>query len=409
MKPSALREQDFKAYPPKAKALAVAHLSLLRRIPLTLLPIFLRQLIDYDWRFPAEQNELECRFSYLNALSADSFASLMAPFAAIQLPETLTALDWANHPQQFNEQLSAALWSLHEKDAYNATAINFQQKLEADIKVTAPVVPRFTVVTVGQGVAQAKTPLFRALRPHGVLFTQVKPADGMQVLTNFVAERAKKYPQLYAHWHIDGGDLNSAYSSRQGVTMSSYRDLSKVTRKIQDLTDQFVTKAGANGPVTPVIVQSFLASLAQSDAVFDTTAQDDVMRHFETAVLTEGAGTQVFSTTFVQWAAREAMRRAQPLTMLARFAPRQRFAPMNELLKRDSSVQETDPEGSLVDGDMGAYYTWINQSRLTGADQARFLVWHEGQSLALAISPSLPHGTISAAPADIASILQWMS
>jgi hypothetical protein len=133
------------------------------------------------------------------------------------------------------------------------------------------------------------------------------------------------------------------------------------------------------------------------------------MRHFEIAVLTEGAGTQVFSTTFVQWAAKEAMRRAQPLTMFARFAPRQRPAPMNELLKRDSSVQETDPEGSLVDGDMGAYYTWINQSRLPGADQARFLVWHEGQSLALAISPSLPHGTLSGKPTDIATILRWMS
>ena len=63
---------------------------------------------------------------------------------------------------------------------------------------------------------------------------------------------------------------------------------------------------------------------------------------------------------------REAMRRAQPITMLARFAPRQRMASMNELLKRDPLTQQTDPEGSLVDADMGAYYTWINQGRLPG-------------------------------------------
>jgi hypothetical protein len=50
-------------------------------------------------------------------------------------------------------------------------------------------------------------------------------------------------------------------------------------------------------------------------------APDAVLSRFQVSVLTEGSGTQVFSTTFVQWAAREAFRRAQPLTLLLRFAP----------------------------------------------------------------------------------------
>jgi len=228
-------------------------------------------------------------------------------------------------------------------------------------------------------------------------------------LINFVNERAESHPQRYAHWYIDGGQLFAACGSEQGVTTTSYHDLARVTQKIMDLTGQFVTRIGANGPVGPEAVRSFMGSLGQTEAGLHVAANDAVMRHFEIDILTEGAGTQVFSTTFVQWAAKEAMRRAQPLTMLARFAPRQRFAPMNELLNRDSSVQETDPEGSLIDADMGAYYTWINQSRLVGAEQACFLAWHEGQNLALAISPSLPHGTVSQNPADIASILRWMS
>lgn len=408
MQPSALREIDFQSYPPKAKALAQANLALLQKIPLTLLPIFLRQMIDFDWRFPAEQRELEKSFSYLTGLSADSLENLMAPFVAIRLPDALTSSDWVNHPQLFNEQLSAALWSSHQQDAYHAAAMSFQKTLEADIPATKPDVPRFTVVTVGQGVPQTKTPLFRPLRPLGVLFTGVRPAEGLQSLTSFVAERANKYPQPYAHWHIDGGDPGALYGTEKGVTTTSYHALTQVTRKILDLTGQFVTKAGANGPVSPVAVQSFMGSLGQGNAELDAATQDAVLRHFEIAVLTEGAGAQVFSTTFVQWAAKEALRRAQPLTMFARFAPRQRPAPMNELLEHASS-QGTDPEGSLIDGDMGAYYTWINQSRLVGAAQARFLVWHEGQSLALAISPSLPHGTVSHAPTDIASILGWMS
>lgn len=63
-------------------------------------------------------------------------------------------------------------------------------------------------------------------------------------------------------------------------------------------------------------------------------SDDAVLRHFEIKLLTEGAGTQVFSTTYAHRAAPEAMRRAQPITMLTRFASRQHMARMNELLKR---------------------------------------------------------------------------
>ena len=85
-------------------------------------------------------------------------------------------------------------------------------------------------------------------------------------------------------------------------------------------------------------------------------------------LLTEGSGTQIFSTSFVQWTAREALRRAQPLTLLVRFAPRQRQKPMNQLLSPSQGPVELDPLGSLLDADMGAYYNWINQQRLPGSE-----------------------------------------
>ena len=82
---------------------------------------------------------------------------------------------------------------------------------------------------------------------------------------------------------------------------------------------------------------------------------DEVMNRFVVKLLTEGSGTQIFSTTFAQWTAREVLRRAQPLTLLVRFAPRQRQRPMNELLAAGDSNPELDPTGSLIDADMGAY------------------------------------------------------
>lgn len=119
-----------------------------------------------------------------------------------------------------------------------------------------------------------------------------------------------------------------------------------------------------------------------------------MLNHFQVSVLTEGSGTQLFSTTFVQWSAREALRRAQPLTLLAHYAPRQHEQSMRELLAGGHQKPVPDPQGSLIDADMGAYYTWINQQRLSGADTARFLVWFEGHGEAVVVAPGFSGGTI---------------
>jgi len=103
----------------------------------------------------------------------------------------------------------------------------------------------------------------------------------------------------------------------------------------------------------------------------------------------------MYSTTFVQWAAREALRRAQPVTLLARFAPRMRELSLGELLSEGRDTPALDAMGSLIDADMGAWYTWLNQQRLTGADQSRFLVWFEDHGEALAIAPGLKAGVVA--------------
>jgi hypothetical protein len=66
---------------------------------------------------------------------------------------------------------------------------------------------------------------------------------------------------------------------------------------------------------------------------------------------------------------------------------------MDELLAGLNSHNAADPKGSLIDADMGTFYTWINQQRLTGADRAKFVAWCEENNQAIAIGPTLPQGT----------------
>jgi hypothetical protein len=54
---------------------------------------------------------------------------------------------------------------------------------------------------------------------------------------------------------------------------------------------------------------------------------------------------------------------------------------------------------------MGAYYTWLNQQRLSGADKATFLVWFEDQSEAVAIGPAFDRNQTSDAPIDLRDLI----
>jgi hypothetical protein len=94
---------------------------------------------------------------------------------------------------------------------------------------------------------------------------------------------------------------------------------------------------------------------------------------------------------------------------MVRFAQRQRQKPMNELLTPNSQSPELDPVGSLMDADMGAYYNWLNQQRLSGSTQSMFIAWFENHNEAVAISPLLPRGTESNAAAKLPQLLSWMS
>ena len=154
----------------------------------------------------------------------------------------------------------------------------------------------------------------------------------------------------------------------------------------------------------PEELRTLLARMNPSDLGAGGTG-NAVLERFKLKILTEGSGTQIFATTFAQWTTREALRRAEPLTLLVRFAPRQRQRPMNELLSNAGGNQEFDPTGSLVDADMGAYYHWINQQRLQGYEQSAFLVWFEGHSQALVIAPTLPRGTQSSSSLDLGQLV----
>ncbi|HKW17025.1 MAG TPA: hypothetical protein VJO35_05905 [Terriglobales bacterium] len=400
MLPRDLKPEQFNAYPPEAKKLAIDYVDALQPLPLSFVSSLLREIIEYDFKFPVERRTLERELQNLRSLSAGQRSEWFQEFNAIQLTAKLERYDWVNSPAQFVEQLSAHLWSTHQLDAFRQAAVDYADRLRGAVPAEQPPLPRLGISIIGQGVQSYSGPLFRKLRPHGAYFSAVKPEDGLKSLLEAVSARGEAHPAAYAHWYIDGGEGAERDAC---ITTISYERLGPARAALLRKMQSEISRPGM-GPET---LRTLMAEMKPSDIGLDQSA-DAVLAHFQLKLLTEGSGTQIFSTTFAQWAARETLRRAQPLTLIVRFAPRQRQKPMNELLSAKSSGAELDPLGSLIDGDMGAYYNWINQQRLPGMDKSAFVAWFEDGNQAIAIGPSVPRGTESSTPIDVKELLSWV-
>ena len=403
MLPGDLKPEQFKGYPPQARKLVTGCVAALQQLPLTFVPSLLREVIDYDFKFPPERNAIEKELANLNSLSPSQLKEWFQGFAQITPSPKLESVDWVNSPGLFVEQLSAHLWATHQLDAFRKAAIEYAGRLQAVAPPEPPLVPRLGIAVIGQGVDAHEEPLFRKLRAHGGYFSRVNPENGLETLLNAVAARAKAHPAPYGHWYIDGGEEADHDSA---LTCVSYGALAPERAVLLRKMHGEIEKPGMG----PEALRTLLAQMRPADLGMGRSGKgDEVLDRFQVKLLTEGSGTQIFSTTFAQWAARETLRRAQPLTLLVRFAPRQRQKPMNELLSASQTNADLDPAGSLVDADMGSYYTYLNQQRLAGAEKSSFLVWFEGHNEAVAIGPAMPGGTQSANPTDLKQLLSWIS
>ena len=398
MRPAQLTPEHFATYPPLARRVATGGLEVLRRLPLSFVPLLLREVIAYDWKFPAEREEVDAQFTYMSSLSAEQLRQVMTPFARLTLAPAVEDMDWVRSPGEFSERLSAHLWTTNQVAPFRTAAIEFLNAVRAAIPPPGPAIPRLGIVVLGQGATENGYRLFRKLRPRGTYFTRVNPQDGLRILLQRAAVRAQEHPMRFAHWYIDGGA--PAEPSPAGLELLAYTQLDSVRDAVvARLRSMVLTGRGTEA------LRSGMMQLRPEDVGLESAGQESVLNHFKVTVLSEGSGVQFFSTTFVQWAAREVLRRAQPVTLLARFAPRMIERSMNEALMGARKPPVLDAQGALVDADMGAYYTWLNQMRLAGGRGSSFLVWFENHAEALVVSPSSSPGAQSDRAVDLNQLL----
>jgi hypothetical protein len=396
MTPDQLTAASFASYPPEARQFAAAHLALLQQLPIAVAPAFLREIIVFDWRFPAERRTFERQCMWLESLTPEQRALLLAPFRQIRVPPNLAAKDWVAAPQPFLEELTAYLWSSGQIDTYRRAA---QDLLAVPLDKT-PQKDRLVVVIVGQDATVPSPQLFRKLAPHGVTlhnlqWTQETPRQ----LHATLQQRAGSQAEPYTRWYIDGGEPWPHDGA--SVDLLSYAQLRPVRENVLERMNHF-TQSGPGGAEG---MRNMLEGLHPEESGAAAATHDPLMQHFITMLFVEGSGTQIYSTSFVQWAARETLRRAQPDQLLVRFAPRQRQRTLNQLFDAATNVEVPDPEGSLRDADISAYYILLDLLRIADPAHITFLAWRENQGQAVLISPRAPAGHIDEAPIDLSAAL----
>ena len=382
MSPEQLQLRDFDRWPAAAQDLASAQLDLLRQLPLAFVSLLFRELIDYDWKFPAERSEIDRQFTYLQRESVDELRTTLLPFAELRLSRGLERTDWVNAPARFSEQLSAHLWATRQMDSFRRAAIEYIARFNAAVPEDPPPLARLCIVLVGFGVNNTAYVPFRKLHREGTLYTRVSSVrEAREAVLSSIGRRVDRHPVPYGHWYVEG--LSCVDSPK--FTCVSWDNLASVRAALRSRI-----RKGFESHTGPEALRTLLAETRPADV--GLSGGDPVLDRFQLALLTEGSGTQIFSTTFVQWAAREALRRARPLTLVVRFAPRCRDYSMEELLSSNEGSLALDPEGSLRDADMGAWYTLLNLRRLPEGKRASFLVCFEGRATAVAIGPDFKAG-----------------
>ena len=192
MLPRDLTAAQFAAYPPEARKLALAHLAAFRQLPLSFAPSLLREVIDYDFKFPAERAAIDRELGNLSSLSPAQFQDWFRAFSQFSISSKLEQFDWVNQPGQYVEQLSAYLWTTHQMDDFRKAAIEYGDRLRASSPPESLPARRLGIAVIGQGVASYDAPLFRNLRRHGTYFARIKPREWARNAASRRSRRVRK-------------------------------------------------------------------------------------------------------------------------------------------------------------------------------------------------------------------------
>jgi hypothetical protein len=369
---------------------------LIARLPVTMRPTLHQQLARWQWLFPYERNRLKEFLEGVDSFQPAAFDTLTQPLRALevkmgvarwnfsetgdtlenasQLARSEYYTEWRHSVQQISDEIEAA--------ARKRTPPAQRQPslLVLILPASLPIDPgsawkawqgRGQLIRISAGAASVSEQLLAG--SHGIagLAAQQGGSDGSCL------------------WFIDAEDkLNGMVNSSAAACRLNYRTL-------HAFRDRFLAAVNT----IPKNIEATDLTLAEVrrqnwEQWWPAECGDDPrLRNFIIDLFLSGNGALIFSNAFVEWAASEALRRARPQVVVARFGMRPKPKPFTgiaifENQQRINALPDVDdPEGSAIDAQILARYIWLAASRYPEYEQAHCLCISESLNSAWLIAP----------------------
>jgi hypothetical protein len=281
---------------------------------------------------------------------------------------------------------------------------------------------RVVVILYGEGIALQRDKLWARLRGLG---TRVPlRLEGATASAPFLRAlfAAGSNGILFASalgpgdaWIVEAGDSLHALCEAQttGATGLSFARL----RTYRETLTRSLYKRVLEGVSGPQELAAYVRELDLAPPEGALLHSDVVVRAFVRDVLLGGNGTLLVNNTFVEWSAVQALKRAQPRLLVARFGVRDKMKPFSSLLlfssprSTDQVPSLEDPLGSFVDVEQLSYYVWLSAEKSAAyRGKTLYLLLAEGVDEMLALRPAAPIGDLPAAtlPEVSATMAGWL-
>jgi hypothetical protein len=418
----------------EAATLAREHGEVLARLPATVHAFILVELQKWPLLFGPEQRYQRALLEHLSSLARRGLDQAVAGIGRIEADAGANRLGERN-PARFQDDAQALLRKRGLSVAWRKEVDELFQKIDPALErqLYPPDAPRRLVVQIyGSGIAVQREKLWSRFTGGGLRVPlNLEGTNGTEqfLLELFgTREHGRIAPALLAGaiesapfetWLIESHEALHALCDAKGggtsagsLTGLSYDRL----RPYRDDLTRALNRKIQSGVESPQAFAAYARSLQIVPPAGTLLYSADVLLAFVRDVLLTGNGTLVMNNTFVEWAAVQALRRAQPRILVTRFGVRDRLKPFSSMVlfsqprASDRIPIAQDPIGSFVDVEQLSYYVWLNAEKNPAyRNKTLYIFLAEGVDEMLAIRSDVPATPSRLAPARLSDVYATMA
>ena len=375
----------------EAASLARAHDEVLRRLPATVHAFILVDLQRWAALFPAEQRYQRALLEHLSQLAPGALLELSGGIARVENEAALARIS-ERDPARFQDLAQGALRKQNLVTTWRREVDSFFQQIDPalEARLYPPDAPRRVVLQLyGDGIAVQPDKLWRRFREGGLRVPL--RLDGVKnsgdYLRALFGVSANPKVDRGSSW-FDTLRSDPAFAPTDAWIIESHVALHDLVQKEPAADARAPTGLSYERllPYRDVLMRALFSKIqsgVESPQAFAAYARGlklapepgvllnpaEIVQGFVRDVLLTGNGTLFVNNTFVEWAAAQALRRAQPRMLVARYGVRDKLKPFSSLLlfsqPRTSDVIPLieDPVGSFIDVEQLAYYVGVHAEK----------------------------------------------